>query len=78
MNKSDLHGGLWVHRSLLDSALRELRRVERELKVERAPRVARAGLGCRLRQHLATYERAGFDLIVVSLIASRDELVVVV
>src|SRR5271163_2228050 len=25
--------------------------------------VARAGSGCRLGQHLATYERAGFDLI---------------
>jgi hypothetical protein len=49
MNRSDLHGGLWVYRSLLDSALRQLRRVERELKVERALRVARAGSGCRLR-----------------------------
>jgi hypothetical protein len=35
MNRSDLHGGLWVHRSLLDSALRRLRRVEREIRVER-------------------------------------------
>jgi hypothetical protein len=57
MNRSNLHGGLWVHRSLLDSALRRLRRVER------APGVARAGSGCRLGQHLATYERVGFDLI---------------
>jgi hypothetical protein len=63
MNRSDLHGGLWVHRGLLDSALWQLRRVERELRVERVPRVARAGSGCRLRRHLATYERAGFDLI---------------
>ena len=63
MNRSDLHGGLWVHRSLLDSTLRQLRRVEKELRVEWAPRVARAGSECRLRQHLATYERVGFDLI---------------
>jgi uncharacterized protein YjbI with pentapeptide repeats len=35
MNRSDLHGGLWVYRSLLDSALRRLRRVEREIRVER-------------------------------------------
>jgi uncharacterized protein YjbI with pentapeptide repeats len=35
MNRSDLHGGLLVHRSLMDSALRRLRRVEREIRVER-------------------------------------------
>lgn len=63
MNRSDLRGGLWVHRSLLDSALRHLRRVERELRMKRAARVARGGSGYHLGRHLATYERARFDLI---------------
>jgi hypothetical protein len=60
MNRNDLHRGLWVYRSLLDSALRQLRRVERELGAEKTARDIRAGSRYRLKQYLATYMRAGF------------------
>jgi hypothetical protein len=66
MNGSDLHGGPWVHRSLLDLALRRLRRMKRVFRLEWELRVARAGSGCRLGRHLATCERAGYDLIGVA------------
>jgi hypothetical protein len=36
MNKRDLRRWLWTHKNLLDSALRQLRRIEIEFKLSRA------------------------------------------
>ena len=49
VNRNDRHRGLWVHKSLLDSALRQLKRVKRELGAEKAARYIRVGSGYRLK-----------------------------